>query len=63
MRELVVQPLKAGVIYKEIAFDSNETLPTADIAEGSLAVATDTGGIYLFNETSGDWVLQFSLQD
>lgn len=63
MRELVVQPLKAGVIYKEIAFDSNETLPTSGIAEGSIAVATDTGDVYFYNETDSEWKKQFSFQD
>lgn len=63
MRELVVQPLTTGIIYKEIAFDSSETLPTSGIAEGSIAVASDTGDVYFFNETDSEWKKQFSFQD
>lgn len=39
-----------------------DTKPTAGIANGSIMVEVDTGDVYFFNETSGDWVKQFSFQ-
>lgn len=42
--------------YVEIALNSLETKPTDMIAAGSVAVETDTGKVYMFDETSG-WVL------
>ena len=63
MRELVVRPFTDNVTYKEISFDSSETLPTAGIADGSIAVASDTGDVYFYNETDSEWKKQFSFQD
>lgn len=48
--------------YYELACLSTETKPTTDVAMGSKAVEVNTGDVYLFNETSGAWVKQFSLQ-
>ena len=42
--------------YVEIALDSSETKPTDMIADGSIALETDTGKMYVFNENSHAWV-------
>lgn len=42
--------------YVEIALDSSETKPTNMIADGSVALETDTGTMYVFNEKSETWV-------
>ena len=42
--------------YVEIALDSTETKPTSMIADGSVALETDTGKMYVFNEKSGEWI-------
>lgn len=47
--------------YKEIAGTSSETKPT-NVAMGSVFLEVDTGDIFVFNETAGEWVEQFSLQ-
>lgn len=47
--------------YKEIAGTSSETKPT-DVAMGSVFLEVDTGDVFVFNETAGSWVEQFSLQ-
>ena len=48
--------------YYELAGLSTETKPVEDVAMGSKAIEVDTGDIYLFNETEGEWAKQFSLQ-
>lgn len=67
MRELVSKYLESDsdgnpISYVEISGDSTETKPTTGIADGSIFVESDTGTTYFFNETSGDWVEQFSFQ-
>ena len=66
MRELVCRPFAKEngetVYYKEISGDSLETKPTAGIIDGSIFAESDTGDVYFFNETSGDWIKQFSFQ-
>ena len=47
--------------YKEIAGTSSEAKPT-DVAMGSMFLEVDTGDLYIFNETSSQWVEEFSLQ-
>ena len=37
--------------------------PTDKIGQGSRCIESDTGDVYLFDEASGEWVKQFSLQD
>lgn len=39
-----------------------DTKPTAGIANGSIMVEVDTGTVFFFNETSSEWVEQFSFQ-
>lgn len=41
---------------------SSDTKPTAGIANGSIMVEVDTGTVFFFNETSSEWVEQFSFQ-
>lgn len=42
--------------YVELACDSTETKPTQMIADGSIALETDTGKVYVFNEKSSAWI-------
>ena len=51
-----------GVFYKEIAGTSGETKPTAHISVGSIFEEVDTGDVYQLNESSYEWVNEFSLQ-
>ena len=62
MTTLVERIIKGNDRYVEISGDSTDTKPTANIVDGSLFVESNTGDVYLFNEESGDWVKQFSLQ-
>lgn len=66
MRELVKHLVAvedgANKYYVELACDSSESKPTADIVDGSIATETNTGDVYLFNEKTTAWVKQFSLQ-
>ena len=41
---------------------STDDKPTAGIATGSVCTEVDTGTVFLFDDVSGDWVEQFSLQ-
>lgn len=43
--------------YIEIALDSTETKPTEMVADGSVALETDTGKVYVFNEKTSTWIL------
>lgn len=49
--------------YIEIALDSTETKPTDMIADGSVALETDTGKVYVFNEASTAWVLYKTVKE
>lgn len=51
-----------GVYYKEIAGTSDETKPTAHIGVGSIFEEVDTGDFYQLNESTCEWVKEFSLQ-
>lgn len=46
----------------DVACLSTDTKPTAGIATGSVCIEADTGNVFIFDEESGDWVEQFSLQ-
>lgn len=50
------------VYYYEIVGDSSATKPISHVGEGSIFTETDTGTVYFFNETSNEWVEQFSFQ-
>lgn len=62
MSRLLAVESSGQVCYVELSGDSDETKPTSGIADGSIFTESDTGDVYLFNEASGDWVKQFSLQ-
>lgn len=49
--------------YVEIACLTSDTKPTEGIAQGSIAVESDTGDVYFFNEEGQTWVKQFSFQE
>lgn len=49
--------------YVEIALDSSESKPTAGVADGSVALETDTGKVYVFNEKSGAWGLYKTVKE
>ena len=42
--------------YVELACDSSETKPTEMIADGSIALETDTGKMSVFNEKTAAWI-------
>lgn len=48
--------------YYEIAGDSTETKPTANVADGSIFTETDTGDVYMFNAKTSAWVKMFGLK-
>ena len=66
MRRLVERPFAREngdmLYYLEIAGASDETKPTSGIVDGSIFVETDTGDVYFYSESGGDWVKQFSFQ-
>lgn len=66
MRELIVNPfvVESGEtkFYKEISGLSTDTKPTNGLVNGSIFNEVDTGKVFFFNETSGEWVEQFSFQ-
>lgn len=43
--------------YIEVTLDSTETKPTEMVADGSIALETDTGKVFVFNEKTSAWVL------
>ncbi len=49
--------------YIEIALDSTETKPTEMVADGSIALETDTGKVYVFNENTSAWILYKTVKE
>lgn len=49
--------------YAEIAGASSETKPTTGIVDGSTFLETDTGDLYVFNETGSAWVKYMALKE
>lgn len=47
--------------YYEIAGDSTETKPTANVADGSIFTETDTGDVYIYNAKGAEWNKMFGL--
>ena len=41
---------------------AGDTKPTANVANGSIMVETDTGKVFFYNEASETWIEQFSFQ-
>lgn len=56
MRTLEERIIAEGIKYVVISGDSDEDKPTEGICDGSVAIESDTGDAYLFNEASGTWV-------
>ena len=48
--------LSDAVFFKRFAGPSTDTKPTANVAMGSEFIETDTGKKYRFNESTGQWV-------
>ena len=42
--------------YVELACDSSETKPTEMISDGSIALETNTGKMFVFNEKTSAWI-------
>ena len=61
-RVLVYETYDNDLTYIEAAGTSTDTKPTEGIVSGSIYTEVDTGDVYLFDEESGQWVEQFSLQ-
>ena len=49
------QTLDDGTFLIEAAGLSTDTKPTRNISTGSLATETNTGDVYMYNESSGSW--------
>lgn len=70
MRILVSYPVDTGKgdfegrYYREISCDSSEMgdISTADMADGSICVQTDTGKVFFYNEKTEAFVEQFSFK-
>lgn len=43
--------------------DSSDEKPMEKVAEGSNLIETDTGDWYFFNEKSGVWIKEMTLQE
>ena len=41
--------------YVELSCLSTDTKPTANVCTGSLALEVNTGDVYAFDETGGEW--------
>lgn len=48
--------------YVEYTCLASDTKPTIGIITGSICVEVDTGTVFFFDETAGEWVEQFSFQ-
>lgn len=47
--------IESGKDYVEMAGTSRESKPTTGIVSGSLFMETDTGDVYVFDETDVAW--------
>lgn len=52
-----------GLHYVEIAGASSETKPATGIVDGSTFLETDTGDLYVYNETGSAWVKLMALKE
>ena len=55
MKVIKREVLDDGTYLIEAAGLSTDDKPTRNISTGSLATETNTGDVYMFNETSGEW--------
>ena len=51
------------IVFLEGYCDSSDTKPTVNVAEGSNLIETDTGDWYFFNEPSGVWIKELTIQE
>lgn len=49
--------------YIELTGNSTETKPTANIIDGSTFLETDTGDLYIYNESGAAWVKLMALKE
>lgn len=49
--------------WVELTMLSSDAKPTSGIINGSIATEVDTGKVFFFDETAGEWVEQFSFQN
>lgn len=47
--------IEGNTNYIELSCLSTDTKPTAGVCTGSLALEVDTGDVYAFDETGGEW--------
>lgn len=47
--------IEGNTNYIECSCLSTDTKPTAGVCTGSLALEVDTGDVYAFDETGGEW--------
>lgn len=55
MRVIVDRIMVDNVHYIEAAGTSEENKPTVNICGGSTFIETDTGDVFVFNETAHTW--------
>jgi len=60
IREIVSRTFVPGKKYVEVCGNSGDDKPTDGIVTGSKFTETDTGIIFLFDETAGEWFAQNS---
>lgn len=49
--------------YVEVALNSSETKPTEMISDGSIALETDTGKLFVFDEAAQSWIVYKTLKE
>lgn len=55
MKIIKKEVLDDGKYLIECAGLSTDTKPTASVSTGSIATETNTGDVYMYNETSAAW--------
>ena len=55
VRILYSRIIDGAANYVELACLSTDTKPAANVCTGSLALEVDTGDVYAYDETGGEW--------
>ena len=55
MRAIEERIIGDGKMYAELAGSSSETKPIGTLIDGSLFLETDTGDVYVYNESGESW--------
>jgi len=63
LRWIIKRAYEGNKFYGEGFCDSNDDKPTDGPITGSLLIEADTGIVTLFNEATGAWTDQFTLQE